>query len=113
MTTVEDTHGVTGIVLRAAFLLAFAAPLAGCTNCLMIDLVNDDVFSYNYAPWESRRGEEMAARARYYERGCRTQYRKGTWHRVEIAVYAEGGDCSQTNVLKKASYRVEGEKEAE
>lgn len=109
----NDTHGVTGIALRAAFLLVFVALLAGCTNCLMFDLVNNDCFSYSYAPWESRNGEEMAARARYYEQGCRTQYPKGTWHRVEIAVYAEGENCSQTNALKKASYRVEGEKEAE
>ena len=79
----------------------------------MIDLVNDDWFSYNYAPWESHKGEEMAARVRYYERECRTQCRKGTWRRVEIAVYADGENYSQTNVLKKVIYWVEGEKEAE
>lgn len=109
----NGTHGVKGIVLLTVFLLTFVALLTGCTNCLMFDLVNGDCFSYSYAPWESREGEEMAARARYYERGCRTQYRKGTRHRVEITVYAEGEDCSQTNVLKKAVYRIEGEKEAE
>lgn len=94
-------------IMLCAALLAFA----GCTNCHMIDLANGDRFSYSYAPWESHKGEEMAARSRYYEWGARTQYPKGTWHRVEITMFDAGEDCSQTNVLKRARYWVEGEKE--
>lgn len=92
---------------------AFVALLAGCTNCHMIDIANGDMFSYSYAPWESPEGKEMAARARYYEWGSRTKYRKGTWHRVEITMFDAGEDCSQTNVLKRARYWIEGEKEDE
>lgn len=43
--------------------------------------------------------------------GARTQYPKGTWHRVEITMFDVGEDCSQTNVLKRARYWIEGEKE--
>ena len=85
--------------------------LVGCGSmCAVIDINNNDTYGYRVLPWENDDEENAAARARYYVWGARTQYPTGQCHRVEILLYEEGKEWSDTNVMKRAHYWVWGEK---
>ena len=96
--------------MNKPILIALVALVSGCTRSFNIDLYNGDQYGYSYAPWQSEQAEDMAARAKYYEWGARTQYGKDTWHRIEIVMY-QGDRYGQTNVIKRAKYWIRGEKE--
>ena len=87
--------------------------LCGCTSHFCIDISNGDRYGFKTWPWTSESGEwcaDLEARAAYYGWGARTQYPTNVYHRIEIVMYEEGRDVSQTNVLKRARYWIRGEK---
>lgn len=94
-------------------MMCAALALCGCTSHFCIDVDNNDLYGYRTWPWDSRMAEECAdleARARYYGRGARTRYGTNVCHRIEVTLYGEGKDVSQTNVLKRARYWIWGER---
>lgn len=101
-------------IMRLITAATLAAALCGCTVIHCFDLYNGDSYGYRTWVWDSRMAERCAdleARARYYGWGARTQYGTNVCHRIEVIMYDEGSDVSQTNVLKRARYWIRGEKE--
>ena len=87
--------------------------LCGCTSHFVIDVSTGDRYGFKTWLWTSESGEwcaNLEARAAYYGWGARTQYPTNVYHRIEIIMYEEGRDVSQTNVLKRARYWIRGEK---
>lgn len=95
---------------------ASAVALCGCSTCTCVDISNSDVYGYRTWAWDSEMSKmcaDLVARVRHYGWGARTQYGTNVWHRIEVIMYDEGSDVSQTNVLKRARYWIRGEREAE
>lgn len=99
--------------MKKLIAAAALAALCGCTSHTAIDLQNRDVYGYRTWAWSSEQEERCAdleARAAYYGWGARTQYPTNECHRIEVTLYGEGKDVSQTNTLKRARYWVWGER---
>lgn len=97
------------VCLFAAVLIM--ALTIGCGSITAVfDISNGDRYSYRTLPWENDEEQNAAARAKYYAWGAKTQYPTGTCHRLEIILYKDGKDVSQTNVMKLARYWIVGEK---